>query len=130
MRPLRDSVRVAVFLLCSASFASASTVEWKCGGRSMSGYGTGEVVFILDGVVGKMKMEKMSEIEAEAIDRIEVTCWNPHNGKFRIAPGVPVVLAWTKEFVAAASERLEDALREHETQAAADLRLLYEAGRF
>lgn len=59
---------------------------------------------------------------------LEVTCWNSDNGKFRVAPGVPAVLVWTKSFVAATSEHPEEALKAAEAQANEELRLLWEAG--
>ena len=125
MHALRQSMWVgAVLLLASASLASsAATVEWKCGGRTMPGYGPNEAVMILDGVV----MEKGETFESADIGSLEVTCWNPDNGKFRIAPGVPAVLIWTKGFVDASSERPVEALQAAEADASRELRLLYEA---
>ena len=92
----------------------------------MPGYGGNEPVMILDGVV--TEKEHLTEIFASSdIDSLEVTCWNPDNGKFRIAPGVPAILIWTKSFVEA-SEHLAEARQAAEAKASWELQVLWEAG--
>ena len=122
----RSLLGAAVLLLASASLASAATPAWKCSGRTMPGYGGNEPVTILNGVV--TEKEHLTEIFASSdIDSLEVTCWNPDNGKFRIAPGVPAILIWTKSFVEA-SEHLAEARQAAEAKASWELQVLWEAG--
>lgn len=91
------------------------------------GYGSNEPVMIVDGVL--MEKDSLTELFASSgIEQLEMTCWNPDNGKFRVAPGVPAILVWTKSFVAASSEHPQEALRAAEAQASEELRLLWEAG--
>ncbi len=93
----------------------------------MPGYGSNEPVMIVDGVV--MEKATLTELVAPSdVAQLEVTCWNPVNGKFRVAPGVPAILVWTKSFLAASSEHSEEALRAAEAQASWELQLLWEAG--
>ena len=95
----------------SAALEAAETTVRKCGGRNMPGYGSGEAVAILDGVV--LEKGQMSKIESADIDHIDVTCWDPETGQFHPpvpTPGVGVVLVWTKVLMQTSTLRLEDLL--------------------
>ena len=128
MRTLRNSVLIATFLLLgSASPASAAAPVWKCGGLTMPGYGPNDVVAILDGVLQEKGWWAIG-IDPVGFDEVEVTCWNPVNGKFGIAPAVPTVLVWTKTFVLEASDRREEVVQARTAAVSKELGLLYEAG--
>ena len=126
---LRRSVWIAaILLLGSASRASAATPVWKCGGLTMPGYGPQEVVAILDGGLQEKGWWAMDEIDPAGIDEVDITCWNPVNGKFGIEPAVPAVLVWTKSFVLEASDRREEVVQARKAVVSKELKLLYEAG--